>query len=172
MKFFLFFFLDLADDSLKTRKKPNKLVVQQPEISEPQIQELNANVVFVVFKAYRNGEVEACIHAASASEKNVQRFSIDMQEMIRTSTGDEEQENMQLHISILETSVDHLRTQMTSILREADFAKEREAVFFEEVISMHEESRWWPIIHIVVLICAGFMQSQHIVTFFKNKHLI
>jgi len=61
---------------------------------------------------------------------------------------------------------------MKTILSEADFSKEREAVFHQNTESMHAASIFWPIVQTCVLIMTGFTQARHIVTFFQQRRII
>jgi len=65
-----------------------------------------------------------------------------------------------------------LKNEMSVILREADFAKEREMVFHGQSISMNAASMWWPIIQLSVLLLTGFTQAMHMIGFFKSRHII
>jgi len=149
--------------------------IEQPGISKSKVRELTEIETTVDFVAYVSGVVQACITANSASPKNVMRFGIAIKEVYTNEIVDstlEEQYIVEEHLSRLEASVDVLRRELKAVLKEASFSREREAAYFEEIISMNQESGWWPILHLFVLIFAGFMQAQHIVSFFRNKHLI
>jgi hypothetical protein len=36
---------------------------------------------------------------------------------------------------------------------------------------MNRASQYWPIIHLVVLLVTGFTQANHIIRFFKSRHI-
>jgi len=152
----------------------NSISILQPGISNPKVRDLVERYTTVDFTAYESGQVEACLTSESASKKNMLRFGIDIVEVevLEDDSLTKEQENLHHELGQLEHMLIKFRMDMHSIQMEADYGKEREEDFFKEMMSMHQESSWWPILHVMVLFGAGFMQAQHIVSFFKKKHLI
>ena len=151
--------------------------IQQAGVSKPKVQEISSSTTDIHFTAYRYGQVVTCISDAAASSKSLRRYSLEIQEIeivetISKASADQNNEEMDHHLSIMEEHVLNLRSELEFILQEAEFHSEWEAAFQKEIIGIHEEAGWWPIFHIIILIVAGFMQAQHIVSFFKMKHLI
>ena len=58
------------------------------------------------------------------------------------------------------------------MVKQAEFAKEREQVFQEQHEHMHEAAMWWPVVQVCVLIMTGFTQASHITRFFKSRRII
>lgn len=163
--------LDLPAESSETE---TYVTVQQLGISDPKVRTITSPKLTVDFTAYKSGEVQACIYASTASAKNAQTFTLELNAVTLNEmyTSPDYQENLSNHISKLEHSVQILQNELSIILKDADYSKEQFAVYAQEKYDMYLEAGRWPILHIIVLVLAGFMQAQHIVSFFKKKHLI
>lgn len=72
----------------------------------------------------------------------------------------------------MEMEMKRIQTAIKGILRQADFAKERDAVFHQQTAAMHSATIFWPIVQSCVLIMTGFTQASHIVRFFKSRRII
>eukprot|EP00523_Entomoneis_sp_CCMP467_P017198 CAMPEP_0168770898 /NCGR_PEP_ID=MMETSP0725-20121227/3163_1 /TAXON_ID=265536 /ORGANISM="Amphiprora sp., Strain CCMP467" /LENGTH=227 /DNA_ID=CAMNT_0008820369 /DNA_START=15 /DNA_END=698 /DNA_ORIENTATION=- len=64
------------------------------------------------------------------------------------------------HLGHMEVELQRIQRGMQSILREADFAKEREALFHKQTESMHSAAMFWPIVQVCVLLMTGFTQER------------
>uniref|UniRef100_A0A7S2EHI0 GOLD domain-containing protein n=1 Tax=Trieres chinensis TaxID=1514140 RepID=A0A7S2EHI0_TRICV len=117
-----------------------------------------------------DGEVSICVRASIASGSNPMRFGISCSTTHSSSEVVKEKEDK--HLNHLEVQMVRLKNEMSVILREADFAKEREMVFHGQSISMNAASMWWPIIQLSVLLLTGFTQAMHMIGFFKSRHII
>eukprot|EP00522_Entomoneis_paludosa_P016702 CAMPEP_0172457354 /NCGR_PEP_ID=MMETSP1065-20121228/21691_1 /TAXON_ID=265537 /ORGANISM="Amphiprora paludosa, Strain CCMP125" /LENGTH=224 /DNA_ID=CAMNT_0013211041 /DNA_START=110 /DNA_END=784 /DNA_ORIENTATION=+ len=76
------------------------------------------------------------------------------------------------HLTFMEKELQRIQRGMQSILREADFAKEREALFHKQTENMNNATMFWPIVQVCVLLMTGFTQASHIVQFFKKRRII
>jgi emp24/gp25L/p24 family/GOLD len=76
------------------------------------------------------------------------------------------------HLSRMEMELHRIQLSLKTILKEADFAKERDALAHKQVMSVHSASMFWPIVQVCVLIMTGFTQASHIVHFFKTRRII
>jgi hypothetical protein len=65
-----------------------------------------------------------------------------------------------------------IESQMHAVLREADFAKERDSIYHTKTDAMHKATVFWPIVHVGILLLTGFTQANHIVQFFKKRRII
>lgn len=90
--------------------------------------------------------------------------------------GDDEeggtQTDIDSHLTHMEKEMQRIQRGMHGILREADFAQEREALFHKQTESMHSATMFWPIVQVCVLLMTGFTQATHIVQFFKRRRII
>lgn len=116
------------------------------------------------------GEFSVCIRASPASSKNPMRFGL----AVKTGRSKSEQSARKdkEHLSGIEMSLVRLTDEMEEILDEADFAKEREMIFHNQSRSMAQASVYWPILHLAVLCMTGVTMANHIVRFFKSRHII
>jgi hypothetical protein len=125
-----------------------------------------------------DGEVNICIRASFAGGQNPMRFGLRVEE-------EEEEKERELvaaqtdpslgadhHLSFMEDELNRIELSMHGILREADFAKERDSLFHKQFNRMHSATFYWPIIHACIIVVAGFTQANHIVRFFKSRRII
>jgi len=48
----------------------------------------------------------------------------------------------------------------------------KEEQFHQETENINLETIWWPILQIIILLSAGYVQVLHLKTFFKSRKLI
>ena len=84
----------------------------------------------------------------------------------------ETQDKAKTHLSEMERIMNHMIRETNLLLKNADLIKTDEAAFQKQSEEMNAASRWWPMLHVVVLLAMGFTQSNHVVKFFKGKHII
>lgn len=154
----------LRDKIMAHRHKPKKK--EQAPISE----ELKTKVGTLKHKIDADGEVSVCIRASTASSINPMRFGLHCTTGRSSSELAKQKEDD--HLSKVEIQLVRLKDEMTSILKEADFAKEREMVFHSQSVSMNAASMWWPIVQLIVLLVTGFTQARHMVGFFKSRNIV
>jgi emp24/gp25L/p24 family/GOLD len=78
----------------------------------------------------------------------------------------------QHHLSRMELELQRIQLSLKTILREADLAKERDAIQHKQVMSVHAASMFWPMVQSCVLIMTGVTQASHIVHFFQTRRII
>ena len=76
------------------------------------------------------------------------------------------------HMSMMERNLHRMVQETDSFLTNADFMKEEEAKFHQKSIEMNAISRYWPILHIIVLLVTGFTQVNHMIKFFRSRNII
>jgi len=76
------------------------------------------------------------------------------------------------HMSHMEHSLHRLLQETDGFVTNADYMKEQEAIFHQRSVDMNQISKYWPILHLMVLLVTGFTQANHIVKFFKSRHII
>ena len=81
-------------------------------------------------------------------------------------------EHVDRHLSFMEEQFVRIESQMHAVLREADFAKERDSIYHTKTDAMHKATIFWPIVHVGILLLTGFTQANHIVQFFKKRRII
>ena len=79
---------------------------------------------------------------------------------------------MEHHLSNLQEQIMRLIDEMEGILAAADYAKERDRSFHQNIVTMHSSAQMWPILHIMLLLFTGVMQGLHMVRFFQSKRLV
>jgi hypothetical protein len=128
-----------------------------------------------VHKVKRDAVVNFCIRASSAGTKNPMRFALRLEEL-----GDEEaaavkvppSNSVDSHLTSMEEQLNRIESEMHAVLREADFARERDSVYHIKTDAMHKATTFWPIVHVCILLATGFTQANHIVHFFKKRRII
>jgi hypothetical protein len=121
----------------------------------------------------RDAPVEICFQSMAATPANPSRlaFSVSQQvkhkQQLQKPGAPEQQEKM----SRIEGDLKKLEYKVDMILINADYAKEQEVFFHESSLAMNRASQYWPIIHLVVLLVTGFTQANHIIRFFKSRHI-
>lgn len=76
------------------------------------------------------------------------------------------------HLSEMERILTDMIRQTNYLLKNADGIKSDEMAFHQKSIEMNSASRWWPMMHVVVLLVTGFTQANHVIKFFKTMHII
>ena len=82
------------------------------------------------------------------------------------------QNHESLSLGPLLTTLTSLRTQVTTIITEADYTKSSEVSFHSQSLSMSGAAAWWPLVHIGVLLVAGVAWVVNITAFFRKKKLV
>jgi len=150
--------------SIQQRLKPTSELLKQKEGD-------------LIHKVEVDGEAKICVRASGATNENNMRFGlkIDIEDSAKykdENEGETFEGGLDGHLSHMEMEMKRIRNGMQTILSEADFSKEREAVFHQNTESMHAASTFWPIVQTCVLIMTGFTQARHIVMFFQTRRII
>lgn len=82
------------------------------------------------------------------------------------------QDAAKAHLNEMEKILSKMIGTTSLLKRNAEEIKSDEASFQRQSAEMNSASRWWPMIHIVVLLSTGFTQANHVVKFFKSRHII
>lgn len=82
------------------------------------------------------------------------------------------QSSAKTHLSDMEKILNKMIRDANLLLKNADLIKNDESGFRKQSEEMNAACRWWPMLHVVVLLVMGFTQANHIVRFFKGKHMI
>ena len=158
----------IHEEEGEMRRKPDR---PSPPISHEMKNESGS----FVHTVKRDSDVQICIRASAAGSKNPMRFALRLEEM-----GDEEEAEVDsppaiavdVHLSSMEEQLNRIESQMHAMLREADFAKERDSVYHTKTDAMNKATTFWPIVHVCILLATGFTQANHIVSFFKKRRII
>ena len=153
---------------------------------KPTKQVLDAKEGRIKHKFEKDGEADICFKAPErpkrgAHNKNDEkphfyRFTYHVRVADGLDGEDEEgspqQADINSHLSHMEKEFQRIERGMHTILREAEFSKEREAHFHKQTESMNSAAMFWPIVQVCVLLMTGFTQASHIVQFFKRRRII
>jgi hypothetical protein len=101
-----------------------------------------------------DGQADVCVRAVSATADHPQRFGL---RILKNTTLLPVAKNIPVddHLTHMELEMTRIQGGMRNILKEADFSKEREAIFHEQTLSMHSATMFWPIVQVCVLIMTG-----------------
>jgi hypothetical protein len=160
-----------------------KLVEQRRQkATKPISQEIKQRSGNFVSKIHDDSNVDVCVRASMAGSDNPMRFHIRVEEVDDDGGdgeegGDEEAaENKPLgvehHWTFLETQMDRIDRELHTIIAEADFFKERDAIYHQQTDDLHKATLFWPILHVGILLVTGFTQANHIVRFFQTRRII
>jgi hypothetical protein len=155
-------------DKLKRHGKPDKPISQ--ELTEKQGSK--------VFRVSQDSDASICIRASMAGSNNVMRFGLRFEELGEeevkkdSHAGEAPLGDVDRHLSFMENQLERLESQMHAMLQEADLSKERDSIYHLQTDAMHKATLFWPIVHVGILLVTGFTQANHIVQFFKKRHLI
>ena len=120
-----------------------------------------------------DGTVDICIQCLSASQASPARLSLNITQQLTEhgATITHDMSIVQAHLPRIQADLHGLDRKVQSIIANSDYAKDQEIQFHTGSIRMNSTSKYWPIIHVTVLFLAGFTQANHIVRFFKERHI-
>lgn len=126
----------------------------------------------------RDGPVEVCVQSLSASPKTPSRVSLFVEQKVTRLKKESQdpklpdsQQKAKAHMSRMEGDLKGLDRKVEIILSNADYAKEQEVKFHDQSLAMNRASQWWPMLHLAVLFITGFTQANHMVRFFRQRHI-
>lgn len=155
---------------------PHKRHRPTPAVPAPPLShQVQAPKGYVDYNVRNDAELNICIRASTAGSKNPMRFAIlvDELEEVEVAEGDQPPtDTVDRHLSFMEEQFVRIESQMHAVLREADFAKERDSIYHTKTDAMHKATVFWPIVHVGILLLTGFTQANHIVQFFKKRRII
>lgn len=82
------------------------------------------------------------------------------------------QKEAKRHLSEMEHILMTMTRETKVLMKNADSIQADEAIFHKKSVEMNAASRWWPMMHVVVLLVTGFTQANHVIKFFKGMHII
>lgn len=165
--------LDVIEEQEGNTNKQHRAAVPVPV--SPLSHEVLVHEGHVDYHVRNDAEVNICIRASSAGSKNPMRFGIqvdELEDVEETESGLPPTETVDRHLSFMEEQFVRIESQMHAVLREADFAKERDSIYHAKTDAMHKATIFWPIVHVGILLLTGFTQANHIVQFFKKRRII
>lgn len=80
--------------------------------------------------------------------------------------------NVEDHLTHMELEMKRIKGAMMDILRQSDFAKDKDHEMHKQFETLNSTTFYWPMIHIFVLLVTGFAQVRNIVHFFKSRRII
>jgi len=126
--------------------------------------------------------VKVCIRASKATQQNPMLFHIRVEELDEDVLDEFEQQKAdqngvpllgaEHHWSFMETQLDRIEHEMHTIIKEADFSRERDALYHQQTDDLHKATLFWPILHCCILVLTGITQANHIISFFKQRRII
>lgn len=82
------------------------------------------------------------------------------------------QSKAKAHMSEMERVLNKMIRDANLLLKNADLIAKDESAFSRQSEEMNAASKWWPMLHMIVLLVMGFTQSNHVLKFFKGKHIL
>ena len=181
---------DFSPSYINVSVKPSNRVIETKHHEapvrshlRPTEQKLDSKTGQVRHKFEVDGEARICFLAPDSGQQNKQtnkkrafmfKYHVRVLDGLDGDVEEESPEKADIdgHLSHMEKELDRVQRGMQTIIREAEFSKEREALFHKQTESMHKAAMFWPIVQVCVLIMTGFTQASHIVQFFKRRRII
>jgi emp24/gp25L/p24 family/GOLD len=119
--------------------------------------------------------LEICVQCLSASHYTPIRFSLQILMEPYVDKASEEaklREKLDGTVSTTQLDLQGLEQKLEMILAYSESAIEQEIRVHNRSISINRSSMYWPLIQIVILIVAGFMQANIVSKFFKKHHIV
>ena len=154
----------------RLRDKLSKFGKLKAEETKPLSEKIEVRNGTINHKVVQEGDYSICVRASAASSMNPMRFGLEVQ--TGQSKEDMAKKTDKDHLTVLESNVERLNYEMSAILDEADFAKEREMLFHNQSRSMSAASIYWPILHLSIMAITGVTMAGNITAFFKRHHII
>ena len=144
---------------------------------KPVSHELPDKLGFFKYKVRGDSVLNICIRASLAGRENAMRFGLRVEEMGEDEAAHDPSKTgganpVDHHLSFMEHQLERLESEMHAMLSEADTSKERDSVYHMKTDAMHKATLFWPVVHVGILLLTGFTQANHIVQFFKKRHII
>lgn len=109
---------------------------------------------------------------SETGEAELEEAELKAEEARRNPTEEKNQAEAKVHLSEMERILMKMIKDSSLLLRNADMIKDEEAAFHKQSVEMNSASKWWPMLHVVVLLVTGFTQANHVIRFFKSRHII
>jgi len=100
----------------------------------------------------------------SSLEENIPKLNVD-------KVG-KAQKMAKHHLNDMDRAINQMIRESNLLLTNADAVKNVEAKFHQKSVDINAASKWWPILHLVVLLVTGFTQANHVINFFKMRYVI
>jgi hypothetical protein len=169
---------DEEDDDEVSRRQ---VVEQEKKKNPPKSTELKEATGSISHKVIQDSEVNICIRASMAGSKSPMRFGLRVEELSEEEFNEEAAAAAELsggeadvdkHLSRMEYQLGHLENLMHAMIKNADMAKDVDAVNHRHTDAMYKATTFWPFVHVGILLVTGFTQVNHIVGFFKSRRII
>lgn len=112
---------------------------------------------------------ELCI---SSTGKTVDPLRFNFAFEVGQGDGYYEEMATQEHMDKLQLAVVKLNDELSQILSEADYMKEKEMDFHTKSEHMNTAAQYWPILQVAILLITGVFQAKHLKSFFQSKRLV
>lgn len=116
--------------------------------------------------------LQAQIHEKLSKDVVREKQEAERKHQIALEQYHRDQQSARSHVSELENLLLKFVEQSEMLITSSHLVKKEEDTFQERTREMHAASRWWPMIHVCVLIATGFTQANHMVKFFKSKYIL
>jgi hypothetical protein len=135
----------------------------------------------VEHKMELHGTATLCLLAPHMHERN-KRYAgrsyrlgfrvLAAEEILNAAAASGDKPDVDLHLSHMEKEMERIEQSMKSMIKEANFAKDRDTAMHKQFLEMHSTTMYWPIVQVCVLLITGFTQASHIVRFFQSRRII
>lgn len=141
------------------------------------------------FTGERDGFVEICVQAYTATAKDPRRFGMRI-ESKSTQAYEREKEAAQsgkafpdvpqkiqsdmmltVETSRITKELERHKQRVQDIAGNSAASKDRQASFHESSVTLKRGVRRYPIFRICILLVAGYMQASHVVKYMRSRHI-
>jgi emp24/gp25L/p24 family/GOLD len=119
--------------------------------------------------------VEVCIQSLSASPTTPARFSlkIEMKPYVDPAVeAAQHKAKIEGTVSSMQLDLQGMERKIDDMMNIAMWAKEHEMAVHDRSVAINHAAMYWPMIHIAVLIVAGYAQASHVARFFKKHRIV
>lgn len=168
------------DATAKQRKQIQERAKRKPKPVSQEITDYYGS--FIHNTHVEDAVVNVCIRASRASPQHPMLFHLRLEELDEDVMDEFQQEKhdqiqppligVEHHWSFMETQLNRIEHEMHTIIREADFFRERDALYHQQTDDLHKATLFWPVLHCCILVLTGFTQANHIISFFKTRRIV
>lgn len=168
------------------RKDMNILLFQKESPTNKQVQtrpgtgrhreQIDTNEGFILFNTGRlDTPVEVCVQIYSAKQEKPALVALNATvQPLQVTEKDLETQHVMLqgHTSRISSDLRGIQGRLNEIITQADASKKRERDMHDQIVALHTAAGRWPMLRVVIVVIAGYLQITRVVQYMKSRHAI
>lgn len=118
-----------------------------------------------------DGFVDVCVKALMATRQRPRRVFLDVQETAPPKYVAPDQSHLVDRLARMEYEVERMATEVENLMRMSEMSREQSYLLHQKNRKMHRASKWWPILQIIILGAATFMQARYMMGYLSKRHV-